>query len=63
MKFLTDIAVKLLYKVLNDLVLYFKKLFERKKEQTERHGENTGNVDDFKNADPQRAKDEFSKLP
>jgi len=63
MKLLTDIAVKLLYKVLENLAIYFRKMFERKKEQTERHGDNSGKTEDFKTADPQRAKDEFSKLP
>lgn len=54
--------LKALFGVLIDKVIaFFERYFARKKEQDERHAENTGNAEDYKKPDGDA--DDFSKLP
>lgn len=49
--------------VLEWIAFHVKKWINRKKEQTERHGENNAKVEDYKKADAAAVRDTFEKLP
>lgn len=49
--------------ILDWIAAHVNKWMSRKKEQTERHGDNQGKIEDYKNAEKDSARDTFSRLP
>ena len=63
MNFLAKLLTAVITNLASKLVGYIGKWFGRHKEQKDRHSENKTKVEDFKNANAEKAKTDFDSLP